>query len=97
MSNLEVKFRDFAIIHNNMILFKPVDAIRVVMECFELNKSIYGIDAFILNEPYIQPFMEHSINANENFTDKEQMESFVSHLKKYLDSELIFEVVYEGY
>jgi len=34
------KFNDVAIKHNRIILFKPLDAIKVVEECFELQKEI---------------------------------------------------------
>ncbi|MCL2081631.1 MAG: hypothetical protein FWH04_00095 [Oscillospiraceae bacterium] len=91
------KFNDVAIKHNNMVLYKSTDAIKVVKECFRMNKSVYGIDAFILKEQYIQPFMEHSINADEMLNGEEQQEIFIKHLKKYLNSEFVFEIVYEGY
>ena len=97
MDDLGFHFRDVAIKHNKMILFKAGDAITLIQKCYDQNKSVYGVDAFILNEPFIQPFMEHSINAREGLSSFEQMDIFVIHLKKYLDSEFVFEVVYEGY
>ena len=97
MTDLAYKFKNVAITYNNMVLFKTEDAIELVRECLKANKSVYGIDAFILNEPNIEPYMEYSINANEAFTNHEQAEVYVMHLSKYLGTELVFEVVYEGY
>lgn len=97
MDDLRIKFDKVAIRYNNMIFFKPIDAIEIVEECYKQGKRVYGIDAFILKELSIQPFMEHSINENENLDKKQQTISFVNHLKKYLDRDFVFEVVYEGY
>ena len=97
MDWLELCFKSVAIKHNKMTLFKAVDAITLIKKCYDLNKSVYGVDAFVLNEPYIQPFMEHNITSNEKLSYYEQMEHYIKHLEKYLDSEFVFEVVYEGY
>ena len=90
------KFSDVAIKHNGIILFKPLDAIKVVEECFELQKEIYGADAFIVNEPFIQPFMEHDACIANGLDATERKECFIKHLSKYIDSEFVFEVVYKG-
>ena len=97
MNDLLFDFDFNTIKHNRMALFKPEDAMALINKCYELNISVYGVDAFILDDPYIQPFMEHSINANEKLDDDEQRERFNRHLVKYLNGKFVFEVVYEGY
>jgi len=89
-------FLDVAIKHNKMTLYYSQDAIKVVEKCQELNKRVYGIDAFILNEPYIQPFLEFSRDYGDDHSDKVYTEA-IRHIQKYSDKGFVFEIVYEGY
>lgn len=63
LDNIEKQFKDTSIIHHNIFLFRPYDALAVIEKCRSLNKKIYGIDAFNLFENgKIQPVMEQSID-----------------------------------
>jgi hypothetical protein len=79
-----------------MILFKPIDAIAVITECLRSGKRVHGIDAFVIEEPCIQPYMEFSMDASNNHCPEDQAMIFVQHLNTHLESDLIFEVVFEG-
>ncbi len=89
-------FADVAIEHNQMALYHPQDAIRVIKKCKELNRRIYGIDSFVLNGPCIQPLLEFSTDYGNGYSDKVYTEA-IEHIQKYSDKGLVFEIVYEGY
>jgi hypothetical protein len=60
---METEFHDKAIIQGKIFMYSPQSAITVVKRCRELNKFIYGLDAFKLWErSRIQPLMEYSID-----------------------------------
>lgn len=86
---IEKEFHDIAIIHHKLFLYRPLDAIKVIERCRELNKVVYGIDAFKLWEgDRIQPSMEHSIDYsgisyNQFEPDKYQV---MYHIAKNADS-----------
>jgi hypothetical protein len=96
MDIIAKNFLDVAIKHNKMTLYHPQDAIKVIKKCQQLNKRVYGIDAFKLNEPYIQPFMEFSTDYSDDYSDAIYTNA-IEHIQKHSDKGFVFEIVYEGY
>lgn len=51
-----------AIIRANTHYYRYDDAIELINICQQNNRSILGIDSFIVTETRTQPFMEHSVD-----------------------------------
>jgi hypothetical protein len=79
MNNVELIFKDKAIIRGGLMLFTKNDALQFLKECQKQNLKILGIDSFILLGEKIQPSMENSIDFSKTYkTDNfETAEEFI--------------------
>lgn len=94
MDTIESIFSDVSIKHDTITLYYPNDAIRVIEKCKELDKKVYGIEAFRVNNQYIQPFMEFSTDYSYDVSSDPYAKA-IEHIKKYSDRGFVFEIVYE--
>ena len=95
MKDIESEFVDVSVVHLNMRMYYPKDAIRFINRCKELNKRVLGIDAFIVKGEAIQPSMENSVDysiLNDKKGHWNEAEEFV---KNYINKEYVFEIVYK--
>ncbi|MFI8715721.1 hypothetical protein [Brevibacillus brevis] len=95
MDSMEQEFESRAIVRHNLLLFTGLDAITVIKRCEELNKKIYGIDAFRLKEQCIQPVMEESIDYSNTPDSDGNWADAVQFIKTRLNENLVFEIVYD--
>lgn len=95
MDSIQKEFRDRAIVKAGTYLFGPQDAIEVVKKCSQIERKILGIDAFVVTDNTVQPFMEHSIDYSVgglqggNWNEAEQF------ILERAEMGFVFEVVYE--
>ena len=92
---IEAEFYSVAVTHLKIVMYHPSDAIRVVQRCKELNRRILGLDAFTVNEPYIQPSLEDSVDFSTSQSKDGFWAEAEEFLRRYLNSAFVFEVVYE--
>jgi hypothetical protein len=102
MSKVLSEFKDSAIKHNRMSLFSAEKGMEVIDRCKQLNREIYGIDAFILRENTIQPFIDYSIDysresdrINRNYYGN--WEAAKAFLEKFVNTNFVFEIFFDGY
>jgi hypothetical protein len=56
LKNIEKLFEEKAIIRHGVFLLNGYDAVEFVNECEKQKGRILGVDAFFLDDRYIQPF-----------------------------------------
>lgn len=87
------KFEGVAIKHANMLLFTSLQALEIIEECKKTGTRIYGIDGFKINNSWIQPFGEHSVDfscVQNEYAVYDLAKAFVEN-RTSLD--LVFEIV----
>ncbi|MDD2401323.1 MAG: hypothetical protein PHD60_03735 [Clostridia bacterium] len=97
MKTLEDEFSNVAIMHLDMNMYYPKDALLLIRRCKELNKKILGIDAFIVDGEKIQPSLEHSIDfsikkSQNEYGFWEEAENFI---KQITNDKYVFEIVFK--
>lgn len=87
------KFEGAAIKHSNMLLFTSVQVLEIIEVCKKMGTRIYGIDGFRLNNGWIQPFIEHSVDFSY-IQDKYAVYDLAKvFIEERLNLELVFEIV----
>ncbi|MDR0840562.1 MAG: hypothetical protein LBN26_04150 [Christensenellaceae bacterium] len=81
-----------------IIMYHPQDAVDVIKFCKNIDKKIYGLDAFkLIGNDGIQPFLEFSTDYSYDGEPDKIYQKAIDHIQRLSDKGLYFEVVYEGY
>lgn len=94
MNDVELLFKDRALIKGGLMLFSKNDAVQFIRECHKQKIKILGIDSFRLIGDKIQPSLENSIDfsvTNET-TNYEKAENFID----ATSDEFYFEITNDG-
>lgn len=85
MDTIIEEFKDKAIMHGEIYTFKSSDAIAIIQRCRKLGHKVYGIDAFEIKEPYIQPmdYSDYTGDAYKNYDPEKYYQKY--HAKKNFD------------
>jgi len=95
MDAIEAEFSNVSVIHLDMHMYYPKDALLLINRCRELNKKVLGIDAFIVDGEKIQPSLENSIDFSIKKSDNGFWDEAEWFIKKYMNREFVFEIVYK--
>jgi hypothetical protein len=77
MNNVELQFRDKALIKGGLMLFSKDDAVQFVKECRNGNLRILGVDGFKIIGEKIQPSLDNSIDLSSNNSNYDKAVEFI--------------------
>lgn len=73
-----------------------MDALDVIKKCKELNRKIFGIDAFKITEKITQPILEHSIDYKiVQESDNGNWSEAIKFLQERMNEDFVYEIIYE--
>ena len=87
------KFEGTAIKHANMLLFTSIQVLEIIGDCERTGTRIYGIDGFRLNNGWIQPLGEHSVDFSRIQDEYDVYDLAKMFVEQRQDLELVFEIV----
>lgn len=94
MNKIEKKF-EIVSLNKSLIILKKNDAKNFIVECEKENIPILGIDAFSINNDYIQPILDKSIDFTSYQYKKLNTNNYAL-AKKHIDeqsNDIYFEIV----
>lgn len=94
MNQVELSFKDKALVKGGVMLFSKENAIQFIRACEKENLKILGVDSFLMFGEKIQPSLENSIDFSTEgigATVFDQAAAFV----KSKDDKFLFEIVCE--
>jgi len=91
---IKIKFKNKAIVYDNMWMYFLNTAEEVIKECELNNINIISLEAFKISGSGIQPSQENSIDFNPRENNWDHATNF---LESNANIECIYEIWYEGY